>query len=192
MSDDIKKPHSSAEEDRSLVEAFQAKQTKEVFDWLVIKYQKRVFNICYRFMGNYHDANDCAQDTFVKVYRSIKDFKFKSAFSSWLYRIAVNTCKNKLNSLPRRFNKLMVQLDVIKGPAGNDPSVEFERNEKEKAIQEAIDSLEQDHKTVVLLRDIEGLSYNQISEVTGFNAGTVKSKLARARFRLQKKLEGRI
>jgi RNA polymerase sigma-70 factor (ECF subfamily) len=195
MNDYIKKPHSSAGEDHSLVAAFQAKQSKEVFDWLVIKYQHKVFNICYRFMGNYHDANDCAQDTFIKVYRSLKNFKFKSEFSTWLYRIAVNTCKSKLTSLPYRFNKVIGRLGARDGDDEDEtrsPEAELERSEKAEAIQKAIDSLAEDHKSVVILRDIEGLSYEEIAGATGYNIGTVKSKLSRARFRLQKKLEGLI
>jgi len=201
MSDDIKKPHSSAREDRELIAAFQEKQSKELFDWLVIKYQHKVFNICYRFMGNYHDANDCAQDTFVKVYRSLKNFQFKSEFSTWLYRIAVNTCKSRLTSLAYRMNKMMGRLG--RGTNDDDPPVEIkdetrspetelERKERSETIQKAIDSLADDHRLVVILRDIEGLSYEEVAEATGYNIGTVKSKLARARYRLQKKLEGMI
>jgi RNA polymerase sigma-70 factor, ECF subfamily len=192
MIEENKNINNSESEDESLVKAFLENQSKDVFDWLVIKYQHKVFNICYRYMGNYHDANDCAQDTFIKVFRSLKNFRSDSNFSTWLYRIAVNTCKNKFKSLAYRLGKLAVQLDIIKGPSASDPSIEYEQSEKGEVIQKAIDALEPDHKLVIILRDVEGLSYEEVSEATGFNIGTVKSKIARARFRLQKKLEGLI
>lgn len=183
------------DDDRALIYAFCAEQDKDAFDRLVIKYQDKVFNLCYRFMGNYHDANDCAQDTFVKVFRSLKKFKGESEFSTWLYRIAVNTCKNKLSSLTYRVSKMMVRLDKprteIKDES-NSPEAEFEQSEKGRQIQKAIDALPEDYKTVVVLRDIEGLSYEEIAQITGYNIGTVKSKLARARGRLREKLEGLI
>lgn len=187
-------------EDSALVEAFQTEHSKEAFDSLVVKYQDKVFNLCYRFMGNYHDANDCAQDTFVKAYRSLKKFRFEASFSTWLYRIAVNTCKNKLSSLQYRFSKILFRIDR---PAESEMSIEikdesqspevlFETSEKGRRIQKAIDSLPEDQKTVVVLRDIEGLPYEEIAQITGYNMGTVKSKLARARERLRKKLRGTI
>ncbi|MCK5305730.1 MAG: sigma-70 family RNA polymerase sigma factor [Candidatus Omnitrophica bacterium] len=189
-------------DDTALIQAFQADE-EEAFDKLVIKHKNRVFNLCYRFVGSYEEADDCAQETFVKVYRSLKKFKFKSAFSTWLYAITVNTCKNKLSSLEYRYKKKMVRLDGPKG--GEDgvyrvevqdesmsPRVEIERKEKKGLIQKAIDSLPEQQKVVVVLRDIEGLSYEEIAEVAGFKPGTVKSKLARARQQLREKLKGLI
>ena len=177
-------------EDQGWIEAFQAQEDRDVFDRLVIKYKDKVFNLCYRFMGSYHDAHDCAQDTFVKVYRSLKYFRFESSFSTWLYRIAVNTSKNRLGSLTYRFSKVMVRLDPPLEIEDRSQSPEAVFNQKEKAavIQKAIDALPTDQKTVVVLRDIEGLSYEEIAEITKYNLGTVKSKLARARERLRKKL----
>jgi RNA polymerase sigma-70 factor (ECF subfamily) len=189
-----------ADEDRALVEAFKIEHAKEAFDRSVVKYQDKVFNLCYRFMGNYHDANDCAQDTFIKVYRSLKKFRFESSFSTWLYRIAVNTCKNKLSSLQYRLSKIMFRIDKpaesgltieIKDESRS-PEVVLERSEKGRLIQKEIDSLPGDQKTVVVLRDIEALPYEEIAQITGYNMGTVKSKLARARERLRKKLRGLI
>ncbi len=189
-------------DDTALIQAFQADE-EEAFDKLVIKHKNRVFNLCYRFVGSYEEADDCAQETFVKVYRSLKKFKFKSAFSTWLYAITVNTCKNKLSSLEYRYKKKMVRLDGPKG--GEDgvyrvevqdesmsPRVEIERKEKKGLIQKAIDSLPEQQKVVVVLRDIEGLSYEEIAGATGFKPGTVKSKLARARQQLREKLKGLI
>jgi RNA polymerase sigma-70 factor (ECF subfamily) len=190
--------YNKTDEDRALVEAVCSREDRFAFDRLVAKYQDKIFNLCFRFMGNYHDANDCAQDAFVKAYRSLKKFKFQSAFSTWLYRIAVNTCKNKLDSLPYRFGKVMVRLqrDNADDPPieikdeSRSPEVEFERAERSKHIQKAINALPGDQTSVVVLRDVEGLSYDEISEITGYNLGTVKSKLFRAREELRKKLKG--
>lgn len=203
MSEEAKKPKTQVDDDRAIIEAFQSEHNKDAFDKLVVKYQNMVFNLCYRFMGNCEDASDCAQDTFVKVYRALEYFRFDSEFSTWLYRIAVNTCKNKLSSLAYRFSKIMVRIDKLRGVTGDDPPVEikdesrspeaeFEKTEKSKLIQKAIDSLPEEQKIVVVLRDIEGLSYDDISEITGYNLGTVKSKLYRAREVLRNKLKGSV
>ena len=189
----------SCGESEALIAAFQSGE-KDAFDRLVLKYQNRVFNLCYRFVGNYEDANDCAQAAFVKAYRALKKFRFDSSFSTWLYRIAVNTCKNRLKSSEYRYSRKMVQL-VNSSSAKEDCSVEIgdeslspvtmlERKESGIIIQEAIDSLPEDQKEVVILRDIEGLSYEEIARVSGQSPGTVKSRLARAREKLREKLTG--
>jgi RNA polymerase sigma-70 factor (ECF subfamily) len=185
---------SEAQKDRVLVRAFLAKD-KSAFDKLVLKYQNKIFNLGYRLLGDYEEANDCAQEVFIKVYRSLKNFRFDSAFSTWLYRITVNTCKNKMASLQYRYNKKTLRLDnprksVELGDTSHSPPVVLERKEKERFIQKAINTLPEEQKTVVVLRDIEGLSYEEIANITGYNLGTVKSKLARARQQLRKKLKG--
>jgi RNA polymerase sigma-70 factor (ECF subfamily) len=154
-------------------------------------------------MGDYGEADDCAQETFVKVYRSLKGFRSESSISTWIYRIAVNTCKNRLGSAQYRGNRNMVRLDEPRETEDGEravevdgrflsPSDELDSKEKGEMIQNAINSLSGDHRSVVVLRDIEGLSYEEISEVTGYNLGTVKSKLARARQELREKLKGLI
>lgn len=202
MAEENKKINYIDDEDRALINAFVSEQAKEAVDRLVIKYQDKVFNLCYRFMGNYHDANDCAQETFVRVYRSLASFKGQASFSTWLYRIVVNTCKNKLASLTYRLSKMFVRLDLPKGEEekrqievkdeSRSPEVVFSQSEKSKQIQKAIDALPRQQKAVVVLRDIEGLSYEEIAQITGHNIGTVKSKLARARKILREKLKGLI
>ena len=99
------------DEDIELVKAFQA-EDKSAFDKIVLKYKNKVFNLCYRFVGDYEEANDSAQEAFVKVYCSLKKFRLESAFSTWLYRITVNTCKNKLTSLEYRYKKKAHREDV--------------------------------------------------------------------------------
>ena len=198
MNENIKKPAGMPREDAILIRAFQEGE-KIAFDKLVLKHKKKVFNMCYRFLGDYEEANDSAQETFIKVYRSLKKFRFESAFSTWLYRIAVNTCKNKLKSSAYGQEKKMIPLDNPVSPErvmpaleirdeSQSPANELEKKEKMRVIQEAINALPPEQREVVTLRDIEGFSYEEVAEITGINLGTVKSRLARARLDLRKRL----
>ena len=190
----------SSLDDSALIRAFQAGDSG-VFDELVHRHKDRVFNLCYRFLGDHQEANDSAQEIFIKVYRSLKKFRFKSSFSTWLYRIAVNTCKNRVKSLEYRFKKRMKRLDNQEIATGGNPCdelvdesqspmLELEKKERSRIIQQAINSLPETKRTIILLRDIEGLTYDEIADVTELNLGTVKSKLARARSDLRDKLRG--
>jgi RNA polymerase sigma-70 factor (ECF subfamily) len=190
----------SSGEDALLVKAFQ-KGDKKAFDELVIKHKDRIFNLCYRFLGDYEEANDSAQEAFVKAYGSLNTFRLDSAFSTWLYRIAVNTCKNKLGSAAYRAKRKTVSLD---NPGKNEdgplpveiqngtpsPLIRMEEKEKMALVQKALDTLPTEFKMVVTLRDVEGLSYEDIAEITGLHLGTVKSRIARARTELRNKLRG--
>ncbi len=200
MNKEIRPSIRSSLKDADLIKAFQAGDPG-VFDELVRRHKDSVFNLCYRFLGDYQEANDSAQDIFIKVFRSLKKFRFKSSFSTWLYRIAVNTCKNRIKSLEFRFKKRMKRLDNQEMASGGNPSDELvdesqspmlalEKKERSRIIQQAINSLAETKRTMILLRDIEGLSYDESAEVTGLNLGTVKSKLARARMDLREKLRG--
>jgi len=174
---------------------------RSAFDHLMLKHKDRVFSLCYRFLGDFQEAKDMAQETFVKVYTSLKRFRMESSFSTWLYRIAVNTCKNRLKSSQFRHGKRMVVFpDPGNGESGN-PAVNLKdegptpnglllRKEKTMLIQKAIDSLPREQKSVIILRDMEGLSYDEVSTITGYPLGTVKSKLARARLNLRNRLRG--
>ena len=189
----------SPENDSDLVLAFK-NGDHSAFEKIVLKYQDRVFNLCYRFLGNKQEAEDTAQEIFIKVYRALKGFKLKSSFYTWLYRIVINTCKNRVKSLEYRRSKSSVSVDDdqekkdsrISGIVDkNDlPDANLEHKEKIKRIQEAINSLPPDQKMMVILRDIDGLSYDEIASITKNRLGTVKSKLSRARLGLRNKLEG--
>jgi RNA polymerase sigma-70 factor (ECF subfamily) len=198
MNEDIKKPAAEPTEDAALIRAFH-EGDKAAFDKLVLNHKDRLFNLCYRLLGDYEEANDSAQETLIKVYRALKKFRFESAFSTWLYRIAVNTCKNKLKSSAYRHKRKMVPLDnpVLANRSrpsreiqdeSQSPAIELEKKERMRIIQEAINALPPEQKEVVTLRDIEGFSYEEMAEITDFNLGTVKSRLARARQDLRKKL----
>jgi len=183
-----------------MVRAFQGGD-KAAFDRLVLKHKDRLFNMCYWFLGDYQEASEAAQDTFIKVYRSLSKFRLESAFFTWFYRIAVNTCRNRLESSAYKQRKAVVSLNNP-GGANDDhgalqiadetqtPMADLERKERWTLIRKAIDSLPPDQRVVVTLRDIEGLSYDEIAHVTGLNLGTVKSRLARARLDLRNKLRG--
>ena len=188
------------DEDHILIKEFlSGKNTEFAFEQLVLKYKDRIFNHCFRFLGNYADADDSAQEVFLRVYRSLKGFRFQSSFSTWLYRVTVNVCKNRLVSQEYRYKSKMVHLDAPLETEEGDckreipdgslsPVNEILKKEKDNLIQEAINSLPADQKAVVALRDIELFSYEEIAKITGFNIGTVKSKLSRARQALCEKL----
>lgn len=185
-------------DDFALIRAFQ-KGENNAFDALVIRYKDRVFNLCLRFLGDYHEAEDIAQDVFIKAYKSLNKFRFESSFFTWLYRIAVNSCKNRVKSMGYRFRKSEARIDTSEDsfedfqreqgadPYGN-PAVDLENKETMQTLKRAINSLPTDQKSVVILRDIQGLSYEEITEITGFKLGTLKSRLSRARYSLREKL----
>jgi RNA polymerase sigma-70 factor (ECF subfamily) len=193
------------EEDYALIKAF-LENDRNAFNRLVLKYKDMVFNLCCRILGDYDDANDCAQEAFIKVYRNLKGFKFRSNFSTWLYRIAVNTCKNEMASVRFRIRKKAISLDnpgksSYKSSGDNmpvinikdnasDPVNVYEKEERESMIQNAVNSLKGRERILVVLRDIEGKSYEEIAAITGMKLGTVKSKLARARQELRDILKG--
>jgi len=185
-----------------LVKAF-LEDDKHAFDQLIRLREKMVFNLCFRFLGNYEDADDCAQEVFLKVYRSLRKFRFESNFTTWLYRVTVNTCKNRLNSLEYRlrFKKMRIinskptanaPKTVEIGDESYSPDSTLKRKEISQLIQEAINKLPTPQRMVVVLRDMEGRSYEEIVEITGFKLGTVKSKLSRARQELRETLRGRV
>ncbi len=185
-----------------LVRAVQAGD-KSAFDTLVLRHKDKLYNMVYWLLGDYQEANDCAQEIFIKVFKSIKAFRFESAFSTWLYRITVNTCKNRLKSAAFQWKKKTISLenprDTEQGGApleiqdhAPSPSLELEKKETLMRIQQGINSLPPEQQRMVVLRDIQGLSYEEIVEITGLNLGTVKSRLARGRLALRDYLKGRI
>jgi len=110
MDKEIKKPVGSSDQDAALVRAIQAGDMA-AFDQMVVKHKDKLFNMVYWFLGDYQEANDCSQEIFIKVFKSIKKFRSESSFSTWLYRIAINTCKNRLKSSAYRWKKKTVPLE---------------------------------------------------------------------------------
>jgi RNA polymerase sigma-70 factor, ECF subfamily len=186
--------------ERLLVGRLRARDERAFRD-LVERYQDRVFSLLYRMIGRRDEAEDLAQEVFVTVFKSIDQFRGDSKLSTWLYRVAVNHCKNRVKYLARRYDRATGVLDenaervaVAQGgrPVGvgaiETPDQAFEGAETGRLVQAAIASLEEDHRLVVVLRDIEELSYEDICAITGLPEGTVKSRLHRARLALKEKL----
>ncbi len=162
------------------------------------RFKDRVYNVCFRIAGNPSDALDASQETFGIVFRRIREFRFESRFSSWVYRIAVNASIDvRRRTRSRRVTSLEAMRD---GPPatrarfeiGDDsvemPSVSASRREFEQAIQLAISRLSPKLRTIVVLRYIENLSYEEVSETLRISLGTVKSRLARAHQALDREL----
>jgi RNA polymerase sigma-70 factor (ECF subfamily) len=180
-------------EDLSWIKEFN-KGNVDMFNQLVLKHKKLVFNVCFRFLGKYEDADDCAQETFVKVYKTLGKFRMESKFTTWLYSIAMNTCRNWVTSSAYRRNKKSQDIsktsDDKLGDNSFHPEKDMEQKRQRVSIQKCIDILPEDHRSVVCLRDIDGLTYGEITVIISQTLGTVKSRLARARKQLRKCLQG--
>lgn len=180
--------------DESLVRMF-LRGNKTVFDALVVRHQDRIYNHCYRFVGQAEQARDIAQDVFIRAYYALPEFNQDSLFSTWLYRIAVNVCKNYAASAVVRHGRSTVSLEpqtesmVVSAEPEDSPLDQVIRGERDQIIQQSISALDTDSRQVVIMRDIDGLTYEEISNLTGLKLGTVKSRLARARAELAKKLK---
>jgi len=172
----------------------------ESFELLISSYDKRAYNTAYRVMGNEEDAKDMAQEAMIRVFRALKDFKGQSAFSTWLYRIVINVC---LDELRRRKNEKYVSMDsTVQTDSGElhielcsdkeTPEAVYERVEQRELIKNAIHELNDDYKSVIVLREIQGFSYEEISNILDCSLGTVKSRINRARTMLRDKLKVRM
>ena len=183
-----------SELERSLLRRLRNRDER-AFRELIEAHRDRVYNICYRMLGNRHESEDVAQEVFITVFKQIDTFREEAKFSTWLYRVAVNHCKNRIKYLARRFDKARDELDEqgtngtpFGAPVPNAPDRALEGAQMEKLMQDAIAALEEDQRIVVVLRDVEDLSIEEICEITGLPDGTVKSRLHRARLVLRKKL----
>jgi RNA polymerase sigma-70 factor (ECF subfamily) len=163
-----------------------------LFEELMTDHQDMIFNCCCRILGDYDDACDAAQDSFIKAFRHLSGFRHESGFTTWLYRIAVNTCNSRLRSISAVRKKTVSMNSVNILPAGKrgDPANDIEQQERDSIIQNAISILPKKLRTLVVLRDIEQKSYSEISIITGMKIGTIKSRLNRARRELRPVLEG--
>lgn len=170
---------------------------ENAFAELVETHQKMVFNVALRYVRNYDDASDITQEVFIKAYRSIDSFKGKAQISTWLYRITVNFCtdfarKNKLyykNTVELESENEEGELTELPLPdMSYNPESKLESKELHDALLMAIDSLPKDARDIIIMRDINDMSYNEIADALGIELGTVRSRLARARMRLRNKL----
>jgi RNA polymerase sigma-70 factor (ECF subfamily) len=161
---------------------------RAAFDLLVRKYQHKVAKLVQRFVRDRAEAEDVAQEAFVRAYRAIGNFRGESAFYTWLYRIAVNTAKNYLESQGRRPPGTDVDIEGAEQLSGSErmrehatPEQHLLTDEIAKAVQQTIESLPDDLRQAILLREIEGMSYEEIAEVMDCPIGTVRSRIFRAR-----------
>jgi len=169
---------------------------QEAFSELVRKYQKRVYYLAYGMLGDREDALDIAQEAFLKAFRSLKGFQGGGGFYTWLYRIAYNLSIDfmrkewRKKNLEYRDNQDLTEEEdpVIRVPSSSHPGQEMAQKELNRVIMDAIQSLPEEHRSVILLREMEGLSYEDIAKTLRIRKGTVMSRLHYARQELQKNL----
>ncbi len=178
--------------DQLLVERVQ-QGDKRAFDLLVIKYQHKIIAVVHRYVKDSADVNDVVQEAFIKAYRALPGFRGDSAFYTWMYRIAINTAKNYLVSRGRRPTSSDVDVDDAEYYAGNEnmhdvdtPENNLFRDELQDAVKDIIQNLPEDLRTAVTLREMDGLSYEEIAEIMECPVGTVRSRIFRAREAIDK------
>jgi RNA polymerase sigma-70 factor (ECF subfamily) len=171
------------------------------FNLLVVTYERRVFALVFRMLGRREEAEDLAQEVFVQVFKAIDQFRGDSKLSTWIYRIAVNLCKNRTKYLSRRHASDQDDIDAMadraplsaaKGVSVGDiarPDELVEGMQLEVIVKRAIESIEPEFREVLILRDVEDMSYEEIAAVTGLADGTVKSRIHRARAQLRALVE---
>ena len=159
------------------------------FEDLVITYQHRVFGVALRMLGNAAEAQEVAQEAFVRAHRGLGDFRGDAKLSTWLYAITSRLCLTRLGSGERRLARQGEEALLRLADGAPRPDAALERSELEAALQRAIAELPEDRRIVVVLRDLEGLSYEEIAQALDLELGTVRSRLHRARADLKDKLE---
>ena len=167
---------------------------QDAFAHLVKEYEKQVYHLCLRMVGNSEDAADLAQEAFFKAWKGLKFYKFEASFPTWLYRLTTNVC---IDFLRKQKRQLTVSLTVEDEEDGQEtelpdhaplPEEQLLKKERQQQIQRAMQELEEEARLILSLRVVEDLSYEQIAQIMDLKIGTVKSRLARARERLKKSL----
>jgi RNA polymerase sigma-70 factor (ECF subfamily) len=180
-----------------------AARDERAFNDLVRAYQRRVFGLVLRMLGNREEAEDLAQEVFVQVFKAVGSFRGESKLSTWIYRIAINLCKNRSKYLRVRHSAQQDELEVVQermplaeARPGASTVAQVERPDEmmagkqvERIVQRAILTLEPSFRECLVLRDVEDLSYEEIGEITGLPEGTVKSRIHRARAQLKELVE---
>ncbi len=179
--------------DQELIKEFH-QGNEEAFTVLIERYQHKVYNSTFRMLGDHDDALDMAQETFIRVYKSLSNFKGNSSFSTWLFRITTNICRDELRKRQRKLTTYSLSENEDKKK--NLKSVEEKNNperlsmtkELNTEIQKKIDLLNPKQKAVFVLKEFQDLSYQEIADILEISMGTVKSRLSRARRSLRKDL----
>ncbi|HIE52670.1 MAG TPA: sigma-70 family RNA polymerase sigma factor [Armatimonadetes bacterium] len=170
---------------------------RAAFDEIMARYESKVYNLAYRLLNNQDDAFDIAQEAFIRIYRGLSRFRGSSTLSTWIYRITLNLCLDELKRRKRRpLSETELQEDDTPEPLlervvdeNSDPNVAVESQARQAIVQWALTQLPEHHRAVIVLYDLEGLSYTEIAEVLHTNVGTVKSRLNRARAALKELLQ---
>lgn len=180
-------------DDKKLIKKAQ-KGDANAFETLILRYQNVVYSVAYRYAPSAEDAADMAQEIFLKMFRNINTFKFKSKLSTWIYRVAVNTCidlvkRNKDDGNTYSIDNGYLDEDGLGyeeiADSSPGPDEIALQGEIKNAINSAISLLNIEYRTAIILRDIQGLTYDEISEITDCSVGTVKSRISRARKNLR-------
>jgi RNA polymerase sigma-70 factor (ECF subfamily) len=178
-----------------------AARDESAFNELVVTYERRVFALVFRMIGRRDEAEDMAQEVFVQVFKAIDQFRGEAKLSTWIYRIAVNLCKNRLKYLSRRRASSLEDMDEIADRLSGDsakgvsvagisrPDELIEGMQLERLVKQAIAQVDPDFREVLILRDVEDLSYEEIAAITNLPDGTVKSRIHRARAQLRALVE---
>ena len=193
-------PYTMSVEERLLLDRL-IERDEQAFSEIVRLYGDKVFSLIYRMLGNRQEAEDVAQDVFITVFKTIESFRGEAKFSTWLLRIAANHAKNRIKHLARRPTEGADPDDVSQLRALPDrpappvqariegPDAMLEAAQTERLMQEAIANLAEDQRLLVVLRDVEEMSYQEIEEITGLPEGTIKSRLHRARMAIKEWLD---
>ncbi len=164
----------------------------DAFEQLVVKHQKRLLNIAMRILNDYDEACECVQDAFVAAFRAIKTFRREAKFSTWLISITLNHARNRLKQLKTRSGRIAFSInDAVENETGkiaidlpsHEPSAleQLQQRDVQARVRDCIDALDQEYREVIVLRDVQDLSYDEIGAALGIREGTVKSRLFRAR-----------
>ena len=192
---------------RSLEQTYEARliarlraRDMSAFEELVAHFERPVYSLSYRLLGDAEEARDAAQETFLKVYRGINSFRGESGIKTWIYRIAINQAMNQQRWWRRRHRDETVSLDLNRGESettlgnllpgrGASPEAQAIASERERRIMTALGDLKQEYRVALILREIEELSYEEIAETLAISIGTVKSRIARGREELRRRLK---
>lgn len=161
----------------------------DAFEQLIIRYEKKIYSICFYFLKNREDAEDAAQEIILKLYKKLGSFRNEASFSTWMNYVASNTCRDYLRK--RKRNKVLYLDDDIQTEDGrisrelpseeSTPEERVENKELGALMQDTIAKLKEDHREILLMREYQELSYEEIAEILGISVGTVKSRIYRAR-----------
>jgi len=170
------------------------------FEELVAHFERPVFALCFRLLGDAEEARDAAQETFLKIYRGLSGFRGEAGLKTWIYRIAINQAMNQKRWWRRRHRDETISLDITRGQSeatlgsmlpgrGSSPEAEAISSEREHSIMRALGEIKEEYRIALMLREIEELSYEEIAETLSISIGTVKSRIARGREELRRRVK---